>query len=480
MASVAKQHFEERTTDVLVLGSGLAGMRAAWAALEAAPNLGVTVVSQRFGPSGSSFANINNRLGMQVCLNDMEKEAFVKEAISIAPPGDIDPALVRVLAEESEERFYELAAIGFPFDRTPEGDYFRAPGCFSPRKPRAFIYSGLSTAFEKLRDKFLSMGGRFMEGWLIQDLIRTGPEDAPRVCGAVLQSAVGYEKMAIDALSVVVALGGPAPLFLQNVGGPGTHGISHALLERAGAKLVNGPYLQFLWHEIPSRRPWPIQDCLAKDARIRSPEGVVLPVPEALHELAGERATHCPVGYDLKDTAVDLFFIENLNDSGELDVFTAQNGWTAIALMAHAGNGGARIDQEAWTGVPGLYACGESAGGMHGANRIGGAMVTGTQVFGARAGAAAAREAGGTMPMGRGEHTKLVAHIIQEQWEDDEERRKILPWLRTGMQRFALLGGRPGADAFIHECREKLGASRDWRLRLALEAALTICSPPVD
>jgi succinate dehydrogenase/fumarate reductase flavoprotein subunit len=64
-----------------------------------------------------------------------------------------------------------------------------------------------------------------------------------------------------------------------------------------------------------------------------------------------------------------------------------------VRPFAHAFNGGLRVDVNGWTGVPGLFACGEAAGGMHGADRIGGNMLTATQVFGARAGAEAARTA---------------------------------------------------------------------------------------
>jgi L-aspartate oxidase len=474
MTAVNKNLMPTMATDVVVLGAGLAGMRAAWAVLETDSKLDVTVVSQRFGPSGSSFANINNKLGMQVCLTDREKEEFTKEAISIAAPGYIDPELVRILAEESEARFLELVAVGLPFDRNEPTGYLRATGCFSPGEARAYIFTGLAEAFSKLRDKFVSLGGRFLEGWLIQDLIPANRERPQRIYGAVLQKAVGEEKIAVRANSVIVALGGAAPLFVQNVGGPGTHGISHALLKRVGAKLVNTPYLQFLWHTVPSHHFWSIQACLVKGARIRSLEGTVLPVPKELFEFAEERSAHCPVGYGLEDSVVDRFFVENLNSNGEIDVSPPQSGWTTLALMAHAGNGGARIDGDGWTGIRGLYACGESAGGMHGANRIGGAMVTGTQVFGARAGKAAAVAAGVDGPLSEKSFRDLATDIVQTQAENEEERREVIPWLRCGMQEFAILGGRSGLKRFQDQIHSRLSGVRDWRSRLALEAAATI------
>ena len=57
-----------------------------------------------------------------------------------------------------------------------------------------------------------------------------------------------------------------------------------------------------------------------------------------------------------------------------------------IGVFAHAANGGIRIDPNAFTGVPGLFACGEVTGGMHGADRIGGLSTANGLVFGGRAG----------------------------------------------------------------------------------------------
>lgn len=448
-------------------------MRAAWAVLETRPDLNVTVVSQRFGPSGSSFANINDKLGMQVCRNDRERENYVQEAVSIAIPGFIDPALVRILAEESEARFLDLNTIGFPFDRDDHKNYFRVTGCFSPIEKRAVIFTGLAAAFEKLKDKFLSLGGRFLEGWLIQDLVKID-QGGGRVCGAVLQKTVGDEKIAVKARSVIFALGGPASLFVQNVSGPGIHGIAQALLKRVGVKLVNTPYLQFFWHTVPSSQFWPIQACLKEGALIRSLRGESLPVPKELLELVKERSTHCPVGYGRKDAAIDLFFIGNLNPNGEIDLFEPENGWTTIALMAHAGNGGAKINADAGTGVHGLFVCGESAGGMHGANRIGGAMVTGTQVFGVRAGKAAATYAANAEPINGKVFFQMTSQITRTQTENEDERRETIPWLRSGMQEFAIMGGRPGLRNFMMQVHERLMSFRDWQTRLALESALII------
>ena len=461
-------------TDVLILGAGLAGMKAAWSALVAHPGSTVTVVSPHTGPSGSSFANINNRLGMQVCLDEHERKTFIQDVLSIAAPGYVDPILVRLMAEDSERCFRDLVDIGFPFEREDDGEYIRATGCFSPYDKRAFIFSGLSWAFNVLRKKNQSLGGIFLEGWQVQDLIKYDHGASEGVCGVLLQHNKTVEKLAVRSKSVVFALGGPAGLFGQNVAGPGTYGFAPALLNRAGVSLVNTQYIQFLWHTLSDKQYWPIQAFLVPDARIRNRQGDIERVPDKFYGLADVRATHCPVGYDTEDAAVDLFVVNSQDADGVAHVRDPQKGWMSIALMAHAGNGGAKIHKDAWTGIKGLYACGESAGGMHGANRIGGAMVLGTQVFGMRAGSAAAKYAHEADFVDQKRFVQLAEAIISNQHEEKSERQSVMPWLRQGMQKFTVLGGQPGIDAFMGRCLEKLEAVKDWQLRLALESASII------
>jgi L-aspartate oxidase len=128
--------------------------------------------------------------------------------------------------------------------------------------------------------------------------------------------------------------------------------------------------------------------------------------------------------------------------------------------MAHAGNGGALIDEHGGTGVPGLFACGECATGMHGANRIGGAMASATQVFGKRAGEAAAEFA-----------SNAPQPLRPDPWADIKpstpRRPGELGELRRRMQKSAVLGGKPGLSelkAWLQERQEH--ASGSWELQL--------------
>lgn len=376
------------TGHVLVLGAGLAGMRAAWAAKEAAPGLAVTLVSPRNGPSGSSFANRNNALGVQAPLPH-EADAFVAEALRLAPPAHIRPELVRALAADATARVAELHGLGLAFRTADDGSPARFPGCFSPH-PRAQVFDGLAAAHAAFLAKVTGLGVRLLHGY---EALELATDADGRVCGARLFALRGGQTLTLRAGAVIAALGGPAPLFARRLCGPGGSALAYGLLHSAGARLVNAQYLQFFWGSVP-------------DGRFVNPGA--LPWPEELAALAAARRSHCPVAYSLPDAALDRALLSRRKVKGlrglvrpPLPNTETQTGAPPLALFAHAGNGGALVDEHGRTSVPGLYACGECAGGMHGAQRLGGGMVLSALVFGARAGAAAAREAAGGENDGR-------------------------------------------------------------------------------
>ena len=374
--------YARSTCHVLVLGAGLAGMRAAWAAKEAAPGLDVILVCPRKGPSGSSFANRNNALGIQAPLPH-EAEAFVAEVLRLAPPGHIRPELVRALAADAPARVAELHGLGLSFRTAEDGSPARFPGCFSPH-PRAQVFDGLAAAHAAFLAKLAQLGVRLLHGFEALQLLA---DAAGRVCGARLYALRGGQTLTLRAGAVIAALGGPAPLFARRICGGGS-GLAYGLLHSAGARLVNARHLQFFWGSVP-------------DGSFVNPGA--LPWPEELAALAAARRTHCPVSYSLPDAALDRALLcrreANKGMRGlvhpPLHDANIQTQEPPLALFAHAGNGGALVDEHGGTSVPGLFACGECAGGMHGAQRLGGGMVLSALVFGARAGAAAAKEATG-------------------------------------------------------------------------------------
>jgi succinate dehydrogenase/fumarate reductase flavoprotein subunit len=481
-------------TDVLVLGAGLAGMRAAVAALEENPGLRVVVARNMEGPSGSSFANVNNTLGVQVPETEEERETFIQRVLEMGAPGYMDPALVSLLATEGVTRFNDLRRMGVPFRTDKTGGLQRLPGCFLPQAPTCYILNDIKAAHDAFAKRFSSLGGRYVSGVTVTDIVSdsisgAGNNHSPApVLGVLTRPMRGGPALAIQAKAVVMAMGGPSPLFSRDISGPGNSGFAYALMARAGARLANTGYLQYIWHRTDNGRAFPMRSLAHPDVLVRTPKGDTIPIPESLRLLGPARGEHWPFGHGLPDAALDIFLADHLGQESSVPVRLpdgADGEWTHVVPMAHAGNGGAIIDEHGHTGVPGLYGCGECATGMHGTNRLGGAMVLATQVFGARAGRTAAREAVmkaatevipeiGPEFADQSDFMSLAVQALARHGETDRPRSHHYPWLKKGMQRHAILGGRPGLEEFQNKLERSLHRENNPLATLPLESALSI------
>lgn len=459
-------------TDILVLGAGLAGLRAAIAARQTDPKLRVTLVSPRRRASGSSFANRNNALGMQT-PTPAQAQTFVAEALGLAAPGLVAPALVQALAEDAPACLEFLLKLGLNFRREADGSLRLFPGCFSTM-PRAVVFDGLASAHAALMAQARSLGVDIIHGF--EALALTQDQPGSRVTGATLcalrgkASIASIASIAVRARCVIAALGGPAPLFARRICGPGGSGLAYGLLQTAGARLVNTAYLQWFWAE-------------AKSLDFVNPGELAW--PSELAALAQARLAHCPLGFGLPDAALDRELLTRQGPGGVVAVEHRERGPLELVLAAQAGNGGALIDSQGRTSVPGLYACGECAGGMHGANRLGGAMVLSALVFGARAGRAAAQEASGIEAGGRaaGGPESSGSERGPGPGVCAAQGSVVAPkgWRRRNMQRFGLPGVDPASPArqsFVARLKAiALDARAGQRERLLARSALAVLEP---
>ncbi len=360
--------------DVLVCGCGLAGMRAALSAARAATGGPAPVVVQlgcSSGPTGSSFANENNALGILAPQTPYHAELLERRIVEIAGVAYLDRELVRTLLEEGPARVRDMEMLDITF--RPE----RHAACFYPEAQVARVVDGLAAMHARFSGACDAAGVRRLDNMTVVGILRDAAQD-DRVCGAVAEDAAG-ERHVFVAPAVVMALGGPAPLFARHVSGRAATGLGYGLMRSVGVHLGNTSFLQFMWYGGAPRRFVSVAQACGTG---RCADTLDAPLLQA-------RATHCPYAWHQPDNAVDhaLLVCPDLLEDGQLH------------LYAHAGNGGAVVDVRARTNVSGLFACGECATGMHGANRIGGAMVLATQVFGHRAGEAAAElsQGGGTL-----------------------------------------------------------------------------------
>ncbi|MET7748525.1 L-aspartate oxidase [Micromonospora sp. NPDC005367] len=390
------------TTDVVVVGSGVAGLTAALHLREA--GLHVTVVTKVNIDDGSTRWAQG---GIAAVLDPADTPAAHASDTKIAGVGLCDPAAVRVLVEEGPIRLRELMRIGAEFDRNPDGSLMltREGG---HRADRIVHAGGDATGAEVQRALHAAVRRdpwiRLVEHALVLDLLRApgdGPGGLGRACGVTLhvlgegsEDGVG----AILARAVVLATGGMGQIFAATTNPAVSTGDGVALAMRAGAAVTDVEFVQF--H--PTALIVPEQARVPGAGRAQQPlvsealrgEGAYLVDGDGkrfmvgqheLAELAPRDVVAKGIHRVLLATGADHVFLDARHLGGD---FLAGRFPTIVASClaigvdpatdlipvapaAHYASGGVRTDLRGHTSIPGLYACGEVAcTGVHGANRL--------------------------------------------------------------------------------------------------------------
>jgi len=457
--------------DVLVVGSGLSGLRAGTSALHENNLLSVLLVSNGEGPSGSSFTNRNQSLGMVVCHDSRESEVFIDAVKSIAAPGIINSRLPELMAEESERLFDDLRQTGFKFKPDGAGAFERFACCYINEPKLAYVFTDLSSAFLTMRQRFERAGGTLLEGFTLKDLI---PGVDRLIEGAVFADSHTGCHLAVRAKTVILSTGGSAGLFKWSLSGKENLGFATALMGRLGVVFVNMPFVQYLWYETQTLQHWPCWQIANPGVLIASPDGESTHATQEIRELCPIRCHHVPLAHGRPDSSLDNMLLSQRQPDGTVRVFSPDKGWFTVAPFAHAMNGGAAINEHSETNVKGLFACGECAGGMHGANRVGGAMVLATQVFGELAGIHGARHAQGLESPDIKPFIRTVEDRLAVMHQDDIEWHSGLSELQTTLESLSGPWPRPELTSVKETLRRIHFSSKDWRLKLAAETALMV------
>jgi succinate dehydrogenase/fumarate reductase flavoprotein subunit len=237
------------------------------------------------------------------------------------------------------------------------------------------------------------------------------------------------EWLALTAKAVVMATGGASALFLRSDNPKGILGDGYRLALEAGAVLEDMEFIQFypLCLAETGLAPLVVPPKLADLGRLFNDDGENLLVKYGIDERpAGERARDRlsqalfkeiyrggqNVWLDLRHLSEEDWRVDPFAASmkGLLSGrYGAGSRPVRVTPAAHHSMGGARIDSTGATSVRGLFAAGEAAGGLHGANRMGGNALSETLVFGARAGRAAAAWANGSGGADRQSLLKVLA-----------------------------------------------------------------------
>ena len=233
--------------DVLVVGGGGAGLRAALAACATTPSV-ILATRGTLGRSGVTATACSDRMAFHATLPYTPPGGpwnWAHHAEDIYSIGGCvsDPTLAEILARESTSAFEYLAGIGVPWVMKEEGraDQFLTDGS---RHPRA-CYTGPYTAnhiHDALRRAFASSRCQLCEQVMVVDLLLDPSEG--RVLGAVAIDETTAESIIFQAKSIVLATGGAGGTFASSAFPPGMTGDGYAMAFRAGAELVNMEFIQ--------------------------------------------------------------------------------------------------------------------------------------------------------------------------------------------------------------------------------------------
>jgi succinate dehydrogenase / fumarate reductase flavoprotein subunit len=466
--------FPRYSYDVLVVGAGGAGLRAAIEAAAAGAKVGVvsksllgkahTVMAE--GGVAAALANVDDRDNWRVHFSDtMRGGQYLNH-----------PRMAEIHAREAPDRVRELETWGALFDRTPDGRILQRN--FGGHRYPRLAHVGDRTGLEMIRtlqDHSIHLGISFHMEHTISVLLK----DGDRIAGAF-----GYERergrcVVFEAKTVILATGGIGRAFSVTSNSWEYTGDGHALGYDAGADLIDMEFVQF--H--PTGMVWPpsVRGILVTEG-VRGEGGVLRnsegrrfmfdDIPPLYKEqtadneeegwrycqgdknarrppelLTRDHVARCIVrevkegrGSPHGGVFLDISWIkERISNAPEhikrklpsmyhqfkqlADIDITKEPME-VGPTTHYMMGGVRVDPESqMSTVPGLFAAGECGAGLHGANRLGGNSLSDLLVFGKRAGehaVAFAREHG--------------AGRIDEVEVDAAAQRLFAPFERHGAQ----------------------------------------------
>ena len=407
--------YETHENDVLIIGAGGAGLRAAIEALAQGASVGVvcksllgkahTVMAE--GGIAAAMSNVDHADDWRTHFRDtMRGGKFLNNW-----------RMAQLHAQESPDRVRELEQWGALFDRTETGDILQR--AFGGHTFKRLCHVGDRTGLEMIRtlqDRGVQQGIDVYMECTITRLLK----DGDRIAGAFGYWREQGRFVIFKAKSVVIATGGIGKAWKVTSNSWECTGDGMSLAYEAGAELLDMEFVQF--H--PTGMVWPpgVQGLLVTEA-VRGEGGV-------LRNRNGERfmEKYDPQRMELstRDVVARSIYTEVKEGRGSphggafLDISHKQAEYVKRKLPSmyhqfkdladvditkepmevgpttHYMMGGIRVEAETGhTSVPGLFAAGEAAAGLHGANRLGGNSLSDLLVFGRRAGLAAAAHARG-------------------------------------------------------------------------------------
>ncbi len=398
-------------TDVLVIGGGGGGLRAAIEAHDTGAR--VLVVSK--GIVGKSGLTQTAVTGFQVALGNVDRRdnPTVHSMDSMRGSyGLADPELVEIFTREAPAAVEDIESFGGRFDRGPDGKLIQRTLDSSQTYPRS-IKKGDALGTPIMQALRKQMNRRKIPR-LHEILVTKLLKDEGRIAGAVGIDFQSGELLDISAKVIVMATGGGGELFPVNSNTPDATGDGCILALEAGADLVDMEFILMLGHAVLHPETvrgvlFTFQYLLPKGARAPfnsegepflanyDPEGSDNPArhiyARAIHGevRAGRGSPHGGVYFDPGSVSLETLMDSLPSQTKFLQTLGVDmRAPIEVGVTAHYFCGGIKIGPRAQSSLKGLYAVGECSGGPHGAARVGGNSLTEVLVFGKRAGRHAA------------------------------------------------------------------------------------------
>lgn len=397
------------STDVLVIGSGIAGLCAA---IEAA-RTGATVAVASAGKtmSGSSFFPGTWGLGLIGPVNEDDEQDLI-DTIQTVGGGVADPELVQTFVHGIPQAIEWLEQdLGVELQRPQSAESAQQKQFIPCFDHKTRMWRGLTRKplEDALTTRIESLGIRLLPRHELIDLVE---DTNGRITGTMLYDLTENRIVPFAAKATIIATGGTGGLFERSLTSADVLSSSQAIALAHGATLTNIEFMQMMPGFIEPKRNLVFNEKTWRYVHVDQPVDIA---DDKLDDLLEQRSGYGPFTSRLASRAIDLVidqagveglalhydfpredvpeFVQTFATWLQDEHGIAPTDEMRVAMYAHAANGGIKIDKTAQTGVEGLYACGEATGGMHGADRIGGLSSANGIVFGRIAGASAARAA---------------------------------------------------------------------------------------
>ena len=385
--------------DVLVIGAGLAGMRAAFTASQ--NGVDVAVVSKVYPVRSHSNAAQG---GINAALTD-RGDAWEDHAFETIKGSDYlaDQDAVEILSSEAEREVISMEHMGVIFSRDEEGKL--ATRAFGGQShARTFFVADFTgqVLLHVLHEQILRLGVRVYEEWFVLSLIMEEGECA----GAVVMEMKTGDIHVIRAKSVIIAAGGLGRAFEPSTNALICTGDGMALAYQVGAPLMDMEMVQYHPTTLKSNGALLSEAARGEGAYLLNSEGerFMERYAPTMKELASRdvvsRAEQTEINEGRGIDGCVLLDVRHLGEAlideklGQIrqlgiDFANADMAHEPVPIRPgmHYQMGGIKTDVDGLTNVPGLYAAGETACvSVHGGNRLGANSLLDTLVFGRRSG----------------------------------------------------------------------------------------------